>query len=184
MIRSSYLNSVNYRDIFSTLMFGKKFNSIVEIGILDGFSLQSIVNNIDSSCTINAYDIFEEFNGNHAESSKVIEMFKEYDNVHIDYGNFYELYKTIPDNSLDMLHIDIANDGNIYNYVIENYMQKLKKDGILIMEGGSIERDNVEWMIKYDKEPIYPIVNNLKDKYDICTVGNVPSITIIKQKNY
>ena len=59
-------------------------------------------------------------------------------------------------------------------------MNKLKKNGILLLEGGSKERDNIEWMIKYKKPKINNIINKYKNKYEIITIGTVPSITIIK----
>ena len=98
----------------------------------------------------------------------------------IEYGDFYKLKDTIDNNSIDLLHVDIANNGDVYEYVLNNYIDKMNKDGIIILEGGSIERDNIEWMNKYNKPKIKPIVDKYKDKYDILTMGNIPSISIIK----
>ena len=60
-------------------------------------------------------------------------------------------------------------------------MNKLTKNGVIIMEGGSSERDNIEWMIKYNKPKILPVINKYKSQYDIKTIGNIPSITLIKK---
>jgi hypothetical protein len=179
MIRSSYKNTIDYSDIFSSICFMKKPQKIIEIGILDGYSLLSMVNNVDSSCNINAYDIFEEFNGNSANKEKLDNIFSKYENVSIEYGDFYKLHYSIDDNSLDILHIDIANNGNIYQFTFDNYMKKLKKDGLLIIEGGSNERDDIEWMNKYNFPKINPIINNYKNLYNIHTIGTIPSITLI-----
>ena len=47
----------------------------------------------------------------------------------------------------------------------------------MIMEGGSEQRDNVEWMIKYNKPQIQPVIK----KYGLNVIGTFPSITIIKK---
>ena len=63
MLRSSYLNKLDYSDIFKTVLFSKQCKTIVEIGILDGYSLETIIHSCPTS-QIKAYDIFDEFNGN------------------------------------------------------------------------------------------------------------------------
>jgi len=177
-MKSSYLNKIDYSDLFKLLCFFTKPKNIIEIGILEGYSLEQFINNTED-CIIKAYDIFDEFDGN-GSSYKIIEKFKEYKNVEINYGDFYKLHKNIDNNSQDIIHIDIANNGDVYEDAIKNYMNKLKKNGILLLEGGSKERDNVEWMIKYNKPKINSIINKYKNKYEIITIGTIPSITIIK----
>ena len=95
---------------------------------------------------------------------------------------FMMYYKNIHDKSIDILHIDIANNGDIYECMFQNYIHKIKDNGIILMEGGSEERDNVEWMIKYDKSKINPVLDKYRDNYDIKIIGEIPSITIIKKK--
>jgi len=34
----------------------------------------------------------------------------------------------------------------------------MKKGGVILLEGGSLERDNTEWMVKYNKPKIRPII--------------------------
>lgn len=180
MIKSSYKNDIDYKEIFCTTCFLKKPKKVIEIGILDGYSLKSIADSVSSNTNIKAYDIFEEFNGNGANKDKLDNIFKKYENVSIQYGDFYKLINRIDNNSIDLLHVDIANNGDVYEYVFNYYVDKMNKDGIIILEGGSIERDNIEWMNKYNKPKIKPIIDKYKDRYDILTIGNIPSITIIK----
>ena len=182
MIRSSYQNNLDYSDIFAILCFMKTPELVVEIGILDGYSLESIHKNVSKQCNIDAYDIFDEFNGNSADKNKLIEKFKEHDNISIKYGDLYEKYKDFKDNTIDILHVDIANNGDTYEFVLCNYLSKIRKDGIIILEGGSEERDNIEWMNNYTKPKICPVLRKYDDMYDIVTIGNIPSITIVKRK--
>jgi len=177
-MNSSYKNNLNYGDLFESITFINKPRSILEIGILDGFSLKCFSDNSDKNTQIDAYDIFDEFNGNHANKELLIKKFKEYKNINIQYGDFYELYKL--DHKYDIIHIDIANNGDVYEFAINNYLSKLNKNGILILEGGSEKRDNIEWMIRYNKPKIKPVLRKYKDKYNIKTIGELPSLSFIR----
>jgi hypothetical protein len=179
-MNSSYKNKdIDYGELIDTITFIQKPKSVLEIGILDGYSLKHFIDNTESTTIINAYDIFDKFNGNHANESELKERFKNNHNVSINYGNFYDLHKNI-DIFYDIIHIDIANNGDIYEYAIKNYLPKLTKSGIMLLEGGSIERDNIYWMIKYSKPPIKNIINAYEKKIYIKTIGSLPSLTIIK----
>lgn len=51
----------------------------------------------------------------------------------------------------------------------------------MLLEGGSEERDNVEWMVKYNKRKINPYLKSISDKYDITIIDRFPSLTIINK---
>ena len=173
-MKSSYINKdLNYGDLLKTICFSKKPKNILEFGILEAYSLKTFLNNTNN-CHIEAYDLFEEFNGN-GSKKEIINQFKDYKNVIIKYGDFYKKINSLEDNYYDIIHIDIANDGDVYKFAYDNYRKKLKPDGILILEGGSHERDQVEWMIKYNKRPIKDFLNNIEH----ITIGSFPSITLI-----
>ena len=178
-MNSSYKNTIDFGDIISTITFMKNPQKIVECGILEGYSLLKFIENSSINTSIDAYDIFDDFNGNHAIKDKITHLFSPYKNVNINYGDFYKVLNKYPDNSIDILHIDIANNGDVYEYAFNNYISKIKRSGIMLLEGGSKERDNVEWMIKYNKPKIEPVIQKYKQKYDIKVVGGFPSITIV-----
>lgn len=177
-MNSSYHASLNYGDIFTVLCKSVQPKTITEFGILDGFSLKQMIETSDTNCKINAYDIFDEFNGNGANKEKIIELFSPYPNVSVEYGDFYKNYQTMDDGSQDIIHIDIANNGDVYEFAFEHYLPKVSENGIMILEGGSRERDNIEWMNKYNKPKIKPILE-AKQNYKQCTIGTIPSMTII-----
>ena len=179
MQESSYQNKIDFGEILQTITFIKNPNVIVEFGILNGFSLRKFIQNSRSDTQITAYDIFEDFNGNHSERS-IISEFENINNLVIDYGNFYEKWKTIADNSIDILHIDIANNGYVYEFVFSHYISKMKPSGLVLLEGGSEERDNVPWMKKYNKPKMIPVIKKYQSKYDIKVLGSFPSMTIIR----
>ena len=175
-MNSSYKNDITYGDLLEGITYGLNPKLIVEIGILDGYSLKHFIQGSLKDTIIQAYDIFDDFNGNHADKDKLSEEFKCHKNVSIGYGDFYKLHETLRD--IDILHIDIANNGDIYEFAINNYLPKLSKNGLLVLEGGSVERDNVEWMIKYDKPKIQPIIQ----KYNMKVIGTFPSITLVTRR--
>ena len=173
-MRSSY-KSNSFDDIFKSLCEHYKPKSILEIGILDGFSLKSFVESVSEETDIVAIDLFNLYEFKNSEKNKIEQKFKENKNVKIFQGNFYEFYKTC--SNFDLIHIDISNDGDVYEFAIKNYFPIANK--ALILEGGSKERDLVEWMIKYNKRKINPYLQKISDVYSIETINKFPSLTII-----
>ena len=179
-MRSSYLSKdLNYGDLIGNLTFSLNPKKIVEIGILDGYSLDKFIKNSSSETIVKAYDLFDDFTGNHAIKEVLEERFTNYPNVEIRKGDFYNLHDSI-ENDIDIIHIDIANTGDIFEYAIKHYLSKLSENGVLILEGGSSERDDVEWMHKYNKSPIRPLIERYSNNLKIKTIGKFPSITFIK----
>ena len=175
-MNSSYLNKdLDYGEILKTICYLKEPKLIIEFGILEGYSLDKFIENTNNNTKIKAYDIFDKFNGNHADIILMKKKYEIFKNVEILEGNFYDSNKII--NNIDILHIDIANDKNVYDYAIKNYLPKLSNNGIMIFEGGSKERDEVYWMNKYNKEKINPYLENL----DVKIIGQNPSMTIIRK---
>jgi hypothetical protein len=173
--RSSYkLSKLTYEHIFQVICFLTKPKKIIEYGILDGFSLNCFQKYTDVTCSINAYDIFE------GDQEKLVEAFNLYPNIKIEKGDFYKHHNCLEDNSVDIIHIDIANTGAVYDFAIKYYMSKLSSTGILILEGGSKDRDSVWWMEKYDKPRISEFLNQCSNEY--ITIHPHPSITIIRKK--
>jgi uncharacterized UPF0146 family protein len=179
--RSSYKTSkLTYKHIFQLICFSTKPSKIIEFGILDGFSLHCFQQFTSDSCEIMAYDIFEDFNGNHGDQQLLTNTFSKFPNIHINKGDFYNHHMNLEDNSIDIIHIDIANTGDVYDFAITHYMPKLKNTGVIILEGGSIDRDNVWWMKKYNKPLISDYLKTCPYEYTI--INPYPSITIVKKE--
>lgn len=180
-MRTSYNNTINYLDLLKVITVLEDPRVIVEFGILDGASLEVFADN--STASIQAYDIFDDFNGNHAKLEQTLTKFKDASNVIIGHGDFYNMHTEFENGSIDLLHIDIANNGDIFCYAIEHYLEKVSAGGLLLLEGGSSQRDQVEWMIKFNKKPIYPYGDNIKayKHIEVLTVGAIPSVTLIRK---
>jgi len=176
-IRSSY-KEYHYNKIFQSICFTINPSKIVEFGILEGYSLDCFVN-YTQDCQIDANDLFDEFPYNAADYGFVTNKYRENSNVSIYKRDFYKSVDLYEDNSIDILHIDIANNGDVFDFAIRNYLPKVR--GVMIMEGGSEERDNIEWMIKYDKPRIGPVLKKYSNDVRITVLEDFPSITLIRK---
>jgi len=176
-IKSSY-KEYHYNKIFQSLCFAINPTKIVEFGILEGYSLDCFVN-YTQDCQIDANDLFDDFPYNAADYDFVVDKYKDCSNVKIYKRDFYKSVDVYEDNSIDILHIDIANNGDTFEFAIQNYLPKVR--GVMIMEGGSHERDNIEWMQKYNKTKIAPILKKYDNDVRITVLEDFPSITLIRK---
>ena len=178
--RSSYRDE-RFSKVLRTICLMKRPKKIAEFGILDGYSLDCFLESTDDDCEILAYDLFEEFTYN---SAKFDAMEKKYGKTRasIRRGNLFEAHNIFEDGSIDIIHIDIANDGDVYDYCINNLMPKISDSGVMILEGGSKERDDIEWMIKYNKPKIREVLYRYESEYRINVFNEFPSLTIITKK--
>ena len=175
--RSSYkLN--DYASVFCDICLEFNPSSILEIGILDGYSLEAFTKSCEDTTEIVAIDLFEDYEYKSGNYQFIKEMFKEHDNVKILKDSFYEYYKN--SNRFDLIHIDISNDGEVYDFAVKNYLPLVNK--VLLLEGGSVERDNVDWMISYNKKPINSYIKSIDKYFEIEIINKFPSLTIIKPR--
>ena len=80
---------------------------------------------------------------------------------------------------IDMLHVDLSNDGDTYRAIFEKWGPYVSK--AILLEGGSLERDMESWMVRYNRPKIQPAIEEIKIKYPswaISTMKPWPSLTI------
>ncbi len=179
-MKSSYAEN-NFDLVFKSLSFSLNPKKVIEVGVLEGFSLRCILENVSEKCDVYAYDLFEDFPYNAAVKEEVQERFKEYNNLQLVKKD----YKLIPDlhddETIDIIHVDIANTEETFKYCVENYLRKLKKDRIMILEGGSKDRDEVYWMKDFNKPKINPYLKSIENDYNFVILEKYPSITIFRK---
>lgn len=176
-IKSSYTKN-NYDKIFQSICFSLNPKKIVEFGILEGYSLDSFIK-YGKNALIESNDLFDDFPYNAADYNFIMNKYRKNSNVSIYKRDFYTTVDSYEKDSIDILHIDIANNGETFDFAIQNYLPKVR--GIMIMEGGSEERDSVEWMVKYDKPKIRPILQKYSNSVKIEVLEDFPSITLIRK---
>jgi len=181
--------------VFKTFIYTMKPLVSVEVGILDGYSLfnlaiaiKSIRNKFGIDCKLDGYDLFDDYRYKHGNFENIQKLSKEFgvdEFTKLYKMDAFEAYKLYRDNSIDLLHFDISNDGDILEKMINTWHSKIRPGGIILFEGGSKERDEVDWMIRYNKKPINPVLSNneiINKQYNWFLYQLFPSITLFFKK--
>jgi hypothetical protein len=187
---SSYEEN-NYGNILRSFILANKPSLVVECGVLDGYSTMFIANALKFNrkkrgirSIFFAYDLFDDYEYRHGHMDSVMEMLTtnnlDYD-CNLFKANAFEIYNDYKDNSIDFLHFDISNDGDILLQMLNTWGKKIHDEGMIAFEGGSIERDQ-GWIKKYKKRPIRPELLSNPDvymKWNIQILNPFPSMTLL-----
>lgn len=187
-LKSSYKKH-NYWVKFYNWVRNKKPDLIVEMGILEGYSLFSFAKGCadNKKGKIIAIDLFDDYpynKANYADIKAKLEKFGMDKHVYLHKGDALNLDLEFEDNSIDILHIDISNTGDKIEYLLKKYHSKLKNEGVIFFEGGSKSRDNIPWMINHNCAPIAPVIEKpeLQQLYSFFVIENYPSLTVCYKK--
>ena len=188
-MRSSYIEN-GYDEIFTAIVRGFQPSIAIEIGVPDGYSLCAIAEGVKHNRFghVYAYDLFEDYQFNHGSKEVVEEILKERglsSYVTLNKEDAYSVHNHYGTRDVHFLHVDISNNGNTVNRIMELWDSKIPYGGIICFEGGTVERDNISWMIKYDKPPIKQAIETdpiLNSKYVYCTYLDFPGLTVCLKK--
>jgi hypothetical protein len=158
-----------------------KPKKVVELGTKAGYSAYHMARGLkeNGNGVIDCYDLWEKYQYNSVPKITAKNNLKKYSDI-------VELYqedaKGIENKyeSVDILHIDLGNDGKLLEKLVPKWLPKTKQ--LIIIEGGSAERDKVGWMIKYKKQAMASWLKDFSQKevLDYFTIEPFPSVTIIK----
>ena len=175
----------NYGELFYALMRIYQPKKVVELGTKAGYSAYHMARGlrVNGKGRLYCYDLWENYEFNSVPKSVAKENLKEYKGIiSLKSRNVIgvdELHK-----SIDILHVDLGNEGEILKSIISHWIDKVNQ--LIIIEGGSMERDKVDWMIKYKKKPIGSWLekfSQLRGDIEYFTIEPFPSLTIIKKKH-
>jgi len=76
-----------------------------------------------------------------------------------------------------MMHVDVSNKGGTIERLYDAVKDKIDEGSIVLFEGGSEERDNVEWMVKYNQKRF----RDIEVPYEVID-SRFPSLSIIKKR--
>lgn len=155
-IESSYIENDLGRTLYN-LVLKHKPKKIVEFGILHGYSTIAMAMALDEigAGHIYANDLFEDYSFKHGTMEEVKNNIDRYgltEYVTLGKKNFDEWLKNPED--FDFLHVDVSNKGDTIERLYEAVRDQVARGAIVVFEGGSEERDNVEWMVKYNSKKI------------------------------
>jgi hypothetical protein len=180
---SSYEEN-NYGDLFYSLIRVYKPDKVVELGTKAGFSAYHIARALRANGrgSLDCYDLWEKYKYNSVPKSVALKNLKEFKDIInfklTDVTDIDKAYKTI-----DILHVDLSNSGEILDKIIPKWIDKTR--GFIIIEGGSDKRDKIEWMTKFKKIPIKQWLLNFahcRGDIEYLTFEPFPSVTIIRKK--
>jgi len=161
----------------------------VELGCLNGYSGIYTAKGLklNKSGKLFIIDLFEKYSYNHCPIDEARENFilNKVDNrVEFICGDVFEKCKLLPIPRIDFLHIDISNNGKILKDIFKQLYPKFTEKSIVLFEGGSEDRDNIEWMKKYKKTPISFFLNSswFHKNFEYFVFEPYPSLTLCKKR--
>ncbi len=172
-IESSYKEFDLGRTLYDQVLKFKP-NTIVEFGCLYGYSTVAMGLALKElgRGKIVCYDLWDAYPYKHSNlqtTKQNIEKYGVQDFVEFRQADYYEWLKN-PE-PFDLMHLDISNDGDT---IKQTYLAL--KGAIILFEGGSQQRDLVDWMKKYNKVPI----NSVRDVVPYSTINvDFPSLSLI-----
>jgi hypothetical protein len=178
--KSSY-EEYDYGSVFYGLIRAIKPLLVVELGTKAGYSAFYIAKALkeNGKGKIHCYDLWEKYQYNSTPIKEAEDNLKEFIKEGIITLNQRDVLGVDKDyESIDILHVDTGNHGGILNEIIPYWLPKVKS--LIILEGGSEERDQVDWMKKYNKVPIRDWLYKNKNKFNYIVLKNFPSLTIIE----
>lgn len=181
--KSSYEQN-NYDLLFYSLVRILNPKTIVELGTKNGFSafhMSRALKDNNSDGKIHCYDLWEKYPYHSCTMAEATENLKEFVDAGIAKLELKDAIEVAKDyDFVDILHVDLSNKGEILEEVIPHWLLKVKS--LIILEGGSIERDNVDWIKKYNKEPIREWLRKNKDKFNFIVLESFPGLTLLQPK--
>jgi hypothetical protein len=193
-VYSSYTTN-NYADIFRAIVSAYLPKVCVELGVLEGYSTVAIAEGLKANHEkgereghLYAYDLFEKYPYRHSTQEIVQgnidrELLTEY--VTLEEADAFEVADIYEDHSVNFLHVDLSNTGAIVRRVMSDWDKKMVMGGVICFEGGTEERDNIEWMKQYDAPPIKQELETnkiIEEKYVFGTYHRFPGMTCLLKK--
>lgn len=188
-IKSSYIHH-NYASLIRSLIKVTTPKCCVEFGILDGFSTIVIAHTLkelgqcEGGRHLFAYDLFERYPFTHTKYADVAARIARFGLAEIIELREKEIMEAIDDfdhDSIDFLHVDVSNTGDIIRSVINKVDKKILPGGLILFEGGSPLRDEVYWMKQYNKKSISDEIKSnetIINNYTTLVLHHYPSMLI------
>jgi predicted O-methyltransferase YrrM len=190
-VRSAYAEN-NLGWFFYSLVRMYKPAQCVEIGVFQGYSAIYTLAGLRDARHGEwiGFDLFDNYLHRHCTLKQADDYITSagLDPTLVQLNTATEAYfhERFPD-MVDLLHVDVSNNGAIYKEYLKYVApEHVNPGGFLVFEGGSKERDQAEWMLKYGFEPMNPIVEDesiwAENWYLHTRINLFPSITAFVRK--
>lgn len=177
-IESSYRENNLGQTIYDFIV-KEKPKKVIEFGCLYGYSTVAIAMALKHNGfgKLYSHDLFEDYQFKHSTLEKTKQNIAKYnvtEYVEFIKMDFNKWLKNPTD--FDVLHLDISNTGDTLLKAEYFLRDQINNGSKIIFEGGSVERDNIEWMKKYDMIPM----NNIKPLVEYKIINEAfPSLSVI-----
>lgn len=185
---SSY-DKTGFGALLETLVCIHKPDLCVELGCLEGYSASHLARGLkkNQKGRLVVVDLFEAYPYRHCSKAEVQKNLREElvdDCVELIQDDVFCRIPLFPDDSIDLLHVDLSNNGDLLEQVFSAIDAKLKKSALIIFEGGSAERDRIEWMRNFNKKPIADFIAGryFQENFNHVVLTPFPSMTICQKK--
>jgi len=192
-IRSSYAEN-HLGDFFYSTVLAHKPALVVELGAFMGYSALHIAaalrDNKTTQSELHIIDLWEKPPSCDCSMETLVQNFDRNELLNLPHckvsftnEDAFETYSNYRINSLDLLHVDIRNDGDSLERCINLWHDKIKLGGILLFEGGSAERDSIDWMKESNRKPIRSFIQSdwFQEHYEAVTMQPFPSLTFARK---
>lgn len=192
-IRSSYAEN-HLGDFFYSTALAHKPKLTVELGSFMGYSSLHIAaalrDNKDTESEFHLIDLWDKYPYRHCSMETIVQNFKKNELLSLPHckcsfinEDVFEADSNYLSSTIDLLHIDISNDGQSLQHCLNRWHEKLNTGGILLFEGGSEERDRIDWMIEYGKKSIRSFTESawFGGHYEAVTIQPFPSLTFARK---
>jgi len=130
--------------------------TLVDIGILNGYSTVCLALAAkQTGGTVYAYDLFDDYeyiSSNHDTVMANLERYNVLDNVVVKNMSFDDWLDI--NIGFNVLHVDISNTGDTILKLNRKFSEMVDSNCRVFFEGGSVERDYADWMVKYEMKKI------------------------------
>lgn len=180
--------------VLHSLVLDHKPETVIEIGTFCGFTAIYIAAALAKSTQgqLNCFDLWEKYPHKHtslkiAEDNILAAGLQDTVLIHSIDARAVPNYLRTPilwkPFEVDFVYIDISNTGDTYRWAADEFYDLLSPGGLLVLEGGTEARDQVEWMVTYDKVPILLAIEeiNWQGKYGVSIYENFPGLTVLQK---
>lgn len=160
---SSYVEN-GYDAVFYSIMRAWQPRLYLEFGVLSGYSLLAAAAGLKENGigTAVGVDLFEDYAYNKDYEAAVQQRIDSVGLTDVCTLRRQSVFDISPDELRpDVMHIDISNNGETVEALFHKWSGSVGM--AMLFEGGGPARDQVEWMIRYEKAPLHPVFEKLSE---------------------
>ena len=191
--RSSHLGSLLYG-----LVRSHAPRLVVELGTYHGYAAlhfaAALRDNMNPHSRLHLIDLWNSYPYRHCSMETTQDNFARNNLLDLPHcevsfkeGDAFQSSNSYEDGTIDCLHIDVSNTGDKLKQLLGLWAPKMTPtpDTLIIVEGGSKERDEVAWMVEHQMSPIQSLLSSqwLTERFSYFCFQPFPSLCVLRCRN-